>query len=157
MYLFIIIRESWLNFISPQIHLSALSPLLAAWLSLYSVIALILLLLTYPLRFCNYRQPLSEQLSRALIPVIRVQLRLIYSEYPANPRPYTPMLIIVSIVSPLYATGIAVASWVSAVFWIYAAILGEPNQSSRPERDGRAAVLWVRRRWEHWLERGLGI
>ena len=59
--------------------------------------------------------------------------------------------------SPFAAIGIAIAAEVAAFFWLYATILGEPNQNQRQgkEREGRSAVRWVRGTWERWLLLGL--
>lgn len=63
------------------------------------------------------------------------------------------MLFLVNILSPIYAVGIGLSAWVAALFWFYAAILGDPDGEYRDGRDdGRAAVLGVRRCWEGWLE-----
>jgi len=67
------------------------------------------------------------------------------------------MLVAISIASPVFAFAIAVASWVAAVFWLYAMILGDPNQSGVRENDGRTAALGVRRWWERWLQTALGL
>ena len=69
------------------------------------------------------------------------------------------MLVLVNILSPVYALGICMAAWVAAGFWFFAAILGDPNVKDENERgkddDGRTAVMTVRRWWERWLMRGL--
>lgn len=66
------------------------------------------------------------------------------------------MLLLVNILSPIYAIGICLSAWVAALFWFYAAILGDPDTGCRDGRDdGRAAVLGVRRWWEKWLEQAL--
>lgn len=63
------------------------------------------------------------------------------------------MLFLVNILSPIYAIGIGLSAWVAALFWFYAAILGDPEGGCRDSRDdGRAAVLGVMRWWEGWLE-----
>ncbi len=64
------------------------------------------------------------------------------------------MLILVNLFGPAYAAGIAVAAGVAAVFWCFAAILGDPG--GKDGKDvGRAAVLGVRGWWEAWLGRGV--
>ena len=64
------------------------------------------------------------------------------------------MLILVHIFSPVIALGIAFSAWVAAVFWAYAAILGDPDGRDGND-DGKATVLGVGAWWERWLERGL--
>ena len=64
---------------------------------------------------------------------------------------YTPStLIFVNLVSPIYAGPIAIAAWTAAVFWFYAAILGNPDGRDGRD-DGVAAVMAVRGWWESWL------
>ena len=63
------------------------------------------------------------------------------------------MLFVVNILSPIYAIGIGLSAWVAALFWFYAAILGDPDGGCRDSSDdGRAAVRGVMRWWEGWLE-----
>lgn len=93
-----------------------------------------------------------------LSPPINAQLNFILSsstllasddDEPAN----LVMLFLVNVLSPIYAIGIGLSAWIAALFWFYAAILGDPEGGYRDSRDdGRAAVLGVRRWWERWLE-----
>lgn len=64
------------------------------------------------------------------------------------------VLVLVSMLSPLYSMTIAVATWVAGVFWFYTAILGNPD-GKEDRDDGREAVLAVRGWWERWLIRSL--
>ncbi|MCJ1280772.1 hypothetical protein MMC26_000089 [Xylographa opegraphella] len=139
------------------LHLSIISPFLTVVLSVYALASLAVLSVVYPLRYCTSRKPLDQQLSEALHPQIRWQLRLIHSNHSTSSSTHTPMLILVSIFSPIYAVGIAGASWVAAVFWFYSAILGDPQGANRLDNDGRAAVRGVRGWWERWLVRGAGL
>ncbi|MCJ1433139.1 hypothetical protein MMC27_002498 [Xylographa pallens] len=139
------------------LHLSIISPFLTVVLSVYAFTLLAVLSILYPLRYCTSRKPLNQQISEALRPQIYWQLRLIRSNYSASSSAHTRMLIFVSMFSPVYAVGIASASWVAAVFWFYSAILGEPQGANRLDNDGRAAVLGVRGWWERWLVRGAGV
>jgi len=98
-----------------------------------------------------------------LAPPLRLQLTCIcasvtndtYSNYNA------PLLVIIHLLSPLVSIGVAIASWVSAVFWFYAAILGDPggvdgrNGYGKDYNDGRASVLAVRAWWRNWLTKAL--
>ena len=133
------------------------SPFLTIILSIYAFVSLVVLLSIYPLRYCTSRKPLNQQIFQALHPQIRWQLRLIHSSCPTSLLAHTCMVIFICIFSPIYAVGIAAASWVAAVFWFYSAILGEPQEASRPDNDGRAAVLGVRKMWERWLVKGASI
>lgn len=88
-----------------------------------------------------------------------LQLGLIYSSYdisdPVKSEASRAMvLVLVSMLSPLYSMAIAVATWVAGVFWFYTAILGNPD-GKEDRDDGREAVLAVRGWWEKWLIRSL--
>jgi len=138
------------------LHLSIISPFLTVIFSVYTFASLLVLLVIYPLRYCTSRRPLNEQISQALRPQILWQLRMIHSNYSTSSSAHTRMLIFIALFSPVYAVGIAAASWIAAVFWFYSAILGEPQEANRFDNDGRAAVLGVRRWWERWLVKGAG-
>ena len=118
-----------------------------------------LLLLLFPLCFYLKRLRFCTRFRRLLSPLLVFQLRLIYSSYEADDRIQIAtdgitMLVLVSLLSPLYAVAIAVAAWVAGAFWSYTAILGNPD--GKEERDdGREAVLAVRGWWEKWLIRSL--
>ena len=64
------------------------------------------------------------------------------------------VLVLVSLLSPLYSVAIAVATWVAGFFWFYTAILGNPD-GKEDRDDGREAVLAVRGWWERWLIQSL--
>ena len=63
------------------------------------------------------------------------------------------ILFVVNILAPLYAIFVAISAWVAGVFWVYTAILGNPDQKEE-RNDGREAVLGVRNMWERWLLQG---
>ena len=118
-----------------------------------------LLLLLFPLCFYLKRLRLCTRFRRLLSPLLVFQLRLIYSSYDADDciqiaTESITMLVVVSLLSPLFAVAIALATWVAGAFWSYIAILGNPD--GKEERDdGREAVLAVRGWWEKWLIRSL--
>lgn len=56
--------------------------------------------------------------------------------------------------SPFLTMGLAVAAWTVAIYWIFAAIVGDPDHSGGGD-DGRATVLGLRGWWESWLERAV--
>lgn len=64
------------------------------------------------------------------------------------------MLMLINLLSPIYALGIAISAWVAAAFWCYAAILGDPDGRDS-KNDGVVAVMGVRRWWEVWLKRSV--
>ena len=138
-------------------YLSIFSPCITIFVSIYSLLALSTLLLTDPIRFCSFREPLSKLISNALLPPIRFQLETIHSFCPTTPQPSTPTIILICLTSPIYAIAISVAAWVVGVFWFFATILGEPNPSGQKDNDGRAAGLGVRGWWEKWLQRAVGL
>ncbi len=118
-----------------------------------------LLLLLFPLCFCLKQSPICARFRHFLSPPLVFQLALVYSSHDKNDsvRSKTSdimVLVLVSMLSPLYAMAIAVATWVAGAFWLYTAILGNPD--GREDRDdGREAVLAVRRWWEWWLIQSL--
>ncbi len=64
---------------------------------------------------------------------------------------YKPIsLITMYLAAPILSLGVAIAAWVSASFWIFAIVMGNPDGSERRD-DGRATVLGVRNRWERYL------
>ena len=142
-----------------QIYLSTLSPLLALPMVLYSLLMSTVLLLLFPLCFCVKQLPVGARFRRCVSPLVVFQLRLIYSSFEIGDPVHSEtsgmsMLVLVSTLSPLYAMAIAVATWVAGVFWLYTAILGNPD-GKEDRDDGREAVLAVRGYWEKWLIKGL--
>ena len=100
------------------------------------------------------------QIIRALSPILTLQLRLIESSLLLKFHPPSSAwrIFLVVLGSPFAALAVQVAAWVAVAFWIYAAILGEPNQRTGREKEmeGRAAASWVRRVWERWLLLAIG-
>lgn len=136
-------------------YLSLLSPLLTFVIAIYTVLATLLLLLLAPLSLCSPYVSLSVKLHTFLSPPLNFQLGLICSpsSFSDPTMSNTPMLIPLNLLAPIYAIGIALSAWVAAVFWFYAAILGDPEGGDGRD-DGRAAVLGVSEWWERWLEKG---
>lgn len=148
-------------------YLSFLSPFLTLPIALYTLLITPALILLSPLSLLTTSYPsLHTQLDRFLSPPINAQLDFILSanthhpsssgddDFDEDDKTANPvMLVLVNILSPIYAIGICLSAWVAALFWFYAAILGDPDTGYRDGRDdGRAAVLGVRRWWERWLE-----
>lgn len=145
-----------------QIYLSFFSPIVASCTSIYTFLATVLLFLLSPLLcYCRSCKPFNQQFQTCLRPPIYLQLGLVFS---AESKPSGSksggsssnilLLILVNIVSPIYAAGIAVVAWVAAGFWVTALILGNPDGRDGRD-DGKIAVLGVRRLWVRWLKRGL--
>lgn len=63
-------------------------------------------------------------------------------------------LVVLSVLAPGYALGLALAAWVAAGFWFFAAILGNPDGKD-DRNDGQDSVLGVRVWWERWLMKSL--
>ena len=59
-------------------------------------------------------------------------------------------LIAVYLAAPILSLGVAIAAWVSASFWIFAIIIGNPDGTEGRD-DGKATVLAVRNWWERYL------
>ena len=114
-----------------------------------------LLLLLLSLCFCLEQSAICARFQRLLSPLLVFQLDLIYSSCDINEPVQTEtsgitVLMLVSMLSPLYSMAIALATWVAGIFWFYTAILGNPD-GKEDRDDGREAVLAVRGWWEKWL------
>ena len=116
------------------------------------MVFIIFLFLT-PCYFCTAHRPCVKQLSDLVLPLLRLQLRFIHSPTGRTTQGHVPKLILVNLGSPVYSLGIAIAAWVAAAFWAYAAILGNPDGLDQHHDDGREAVMKVRAWWQMWLER----
>ncbi|KAI4142274.1 MAG: hypothetical protein L6R39_005003 [Caloplaca ligustica] len=150
------------------IYLSFVSPIVAMFVSVYTILTTLSLLLFLPI-ICIYRpcKPFRERSHDWLVAPIRFQLSLVFSvpEPAASDRLKQEnanvesdrnfsMPIFVNVFSPIYAAAIAVTAWVAAGFWATAIILGNPDGRDGKD-DGKAVVLGVRGLWERWLRRGL--
>ncbi|KAF2762299.1 hypothetical protein EJ05DRAFT_473211 [Pseudovirgaria hyperparasitica] len=134
------------------LYLSTLNPLLSILITIWTILALLLSPVLIPLRIASF-----ETLT---YPPLRLQLQLIYSSHTTttnnkndiHTRP--AMLILINLLSPLLAFALAAASWTTTLFWFFSAVLGDPAGKDG-HNDGKAAVLWLRAKWERWLRRGL--
>ena len=136
-----------------QIWLSVLCPLFTLIVCLHTIAALIIITMLTPLRLCTRSRTYSQQIVRFLSPSLNAQISIIRAS--EDIAAYSaPMLVLVHLLSPFISFGVAVAAWVAAIFWFYAAILGDPDGTNGKD-DGRAAVLGVRAWWERWLKRAL--
>jgi hypothetical protein len=104
-----------------------------------------------PLHLCFKGRSYSQQIVRLLSPSLDAQIYFIRSSENIT-RYGAPMLVLVHLLSPFVSLGVAVAAWVAASFWFYAAIIGDPG-GTHGRDDGRVAVLGVRSWWESWLMR----
>ena len=62
------------------------------------------------------------------------------------------MLVIVHLLSPLLAVGAMLWSWVVATYWLFAAMVGNPDGLDG-RNDGKELVLQLRSLWEGWLRK----
>ncbi|KAL9579830.1 MAG: hypothetical protein Q9212_004864, partial [Teloschistes hypoglaucus] len=135
------------------IYLSFLSPMTATLVSVYTLFTTLALLLLSPLSLCcRTCQPLRHQFQKFLTPPIDLQLGLIFSTHVSDSNNFDKpdeqdwgdssviLLVLINVLSPIYAAGIAVTSWVAAGFWFTALILVNPYGRYGRD-DGRAAVL----------------
>ncbi|KAI4125948.1 MAG: hypothetical protein LQ338_004004 [Usnochroma carphineum] len=149
------------------VYLSFFSPIVATCISIYTITTVLLLLLLLPvLCLCKPCKPLKQQFHKYLAPPSHFQLSLVCSPPESDTYRFKPeeshvenkgntlLLIAISILSPLYAAGIAVMAWVAAGFWATSIILGNPDGKDGKD-DGKAVVLGVRGLWVRWLRRGL--
>ncbi|KAI9697269.1 MAG: hypothetical protein M1836_004833 [Candelina mexicana] len=134
-------------------YLSLFSPFVTCALSTYSLLVQLFLILISPLRLCTSRRTLSQQIIQHLAPPLQLQFRLIHSPAQQREGEYSASsLSLTHLLSPVVSVGVAVAAWVAAVFWFYAAILGDPDGKGG-SNDGQATVLSVWGWWEAWLMR----
>ncbi|KAI9677718.1 MAG: hypothetical protein M1829_002490 [Trizodia sp. TS-e1964] len=98
----------------------------------------------------------GAQVVNLLSPIQRFHLRQIYAHVRLDPPTtyHPPSLILLHIVLPFLALGVAAAAWTVAFFWLYAAVLGNPDGRERGDTeggDGRMAAVNVQRWWEKVL------
>jgi hypothetical protein len=139
--------------IGKQIWLSLLDPLYCTLAALYTIIILFPLLLLTPLHLCRSACDLSNSIIRFISPILRQHLRLLNAETAESRHDliFKPLsLIMVYLAAPVFSLGVAIAAWVSASFWVFAIIMGNPDGTERRD-DGRATVLAVRNWWERYL------
>lgn len=164
-------RDREPNAVLVLLLLSAPIPLFSICTSIYTFLAVLLVIFTTPLRFCPptafFRSTtFSKQLCTLLAPALRRHDRLAqsstshyYNQYhlPSTSNPTdvfsAPGLILVLTLAPFLCFGLLLAVWIAAFFWIFAMILGNPDGTERKD-DGRAAVLGVNRWWQTWLRKG---
>ena len=64
------------------------------------------------------------------------------------------MLVFVLLGSPIASLGVSLAACMAACFWIFAAMMGNPDGTEKKD-DGRAAVLGVRGWGDRWFCRAV--
>jgi len=103
-----------------------------------------------PIRLISKQGSFGDQAIRAIAPLFKNHLRMLHAPSVSYAHEWEfshTMLIAIHVASPLVSIGVAVAAWVSAAFWVFAVIMGNPDGTERRD-DGRDAVLAVRNWWE---------
>ncbi|CAD0084517.1 unnamed protein product, partial [Aureobasidium vineae] len=132
------------------LYLSGPCVLVSFLLCIWSLVISFFTVLTYPLRlFSASRQPLSDELRCLLARSNRVQLRAIYS-FDITQGKSVSSLLLVHFLSPLVAMAVSLSAWAVAIYWVFAAMIGDPD-GTEGGNDGRATVLGLRAYWEMWL------
>jgi len=143
------------SLIHVQFYLSGPCALLSVAITLWTAVALFVSLALAPLKFCTTRPSLSKQLTTFLVPALNLQLHLVYS-HNASQEYSAPMLVVIHLLSPVVAFGVAIAAWTAAGFWFFSSILGDPGgHDGGRHNDGKECIIGVRNWWERWLSRGL--
>jgi hypothetical protein len=139
-----------------KVYLQGFAGFVSLVIALWTLFSLVAVTVLQPFRLCKRKASFRDDIISFLAPALKVQLSFIYSSRRSNT--YNAVLIVfIHLLSPLVSIGVAIAALIAAVFWFYAAILGDPNGSDKPEgyNDGKASVLAVRAWWESWLTRAL--
>ncbi len=136
-----------------QFWLSLFDPIYCILAAFYTIIILFPLLLITPLHICNSACDLPSFIVRFVSPIPRQHLKILCAESKEDRHDlqFNPVaLIMVYLAAPIFSLGVAIAAWVSASFWVFAIIMGNPDGTERRD-DGRATVLAVRNWWERYL------
>ncbi|KAJ4355896.1 uncharacterized protein N0V89_003921 [Didymosphaeria variabile] len=135
------------------LYLSLPCALLSFLIMLWTMVALLISLLLQPFRLFSSRSALPTHLTTFLAPPLNLQLHLVYS-FSASEHYSAPMLVVIHLLSPFIAVGVAIAAWTAACFWFFSAILGDPAGQDG-HNDGKESILGVRNWWDRWLSRAL--
>ena len=136
-----------------QFWLGCLDPIHSSFNCLFLIVVLIGTLVISPLSLCRKEWSFSISLIRTIAPLYRHHLQMMYapSVQEAHTFDFSPTrLIVMQILSPFLSIGIAACSWVAAVFWVFAIIMGNPDGTEKRD-DGRHTVLLLRDWWEKCL------
>jgi hypothetical protein len=138
-----------------QLWLACFDPFYSLFSALYTIVAVFALFIFIPFQLCKSSSSFEVLAIRALAPVLRLHLRLMYAESARDADEFefkAGRIIAVQVVSPVVSIGVAFAEWVAAPFWIFAIIIGNPDGTERRD-DGKATVLAIRNWWEQCLLR----
>jgi len=126
----------------------------------WTLISLIITVLSQPVRLCARRITFGQQLASLLGPALNLQLKSIYTPLPPHANEdgvfHPGMLVFVHLVSPILSIGVAIAAWVVAAYWLMAGIVGDPAGMDKRD-DGRETVLGLRRWWENLMLKGINL
>lgn len=140
------------------LFLSGPCVLLSAINTAWACIAIVITLLTQPIRLCSKRPTFGQQLAGLLGPTLNLQLRCIYTPLPPHANEdasyHTFMLLIVHMLSPFLSFVLMFAAWTLAVYWLSSAVVGDPAGQDKRD-DGKETVLGLRNWWEGWLLRSV--
>ncbi|KAK3072409.1 hypothetical protein LTR53_006862 [Teratosphaeriaceae sp. CCFEE 6253] len=126
--------------------------------TVWTCIALLITLLSQPVRLCARRPSFGQQLSGLLGPALNLQLRRIYTPLPPHANEdgsyHAGTLVAVHLLSPFLSLGMMFLAWVLAVYWVSSAVVGDPAGLDKRD-DGRETVLGLRKWWESYLMRSV--
>jgi len=139
--------------ISVLAFLSIVDPFYSAFTAFYSVLIGLIFLICSPICICNKSFSTSNNIVRALAPLLKQHLSLIHADsvnelHSFDLSPYK--LVLIHAISPFLSVCVAISSWVAACFWLFALTMGNPDGTERGD-DGRATVLNLRDWWEKFL------
>ncbi|RMZ75661.1 hypothetical protein DV737_g5191, partial [Chaetothyriales sp. CBS 132003] len=133
--------------------LSCMDPFHSLFSYIFSLFALIGLVLFWPLRLCRKGDAFSTVLVRTIAPVFCNHLRLICAPSATTAHDFdfsAPRLMLVHLALPIVSLALAFFAWVAAVFWLFALMMGNPDGTEKRD-DGRATVLGARNYLEKYL------
>ncbi|KAK3110303.1 hypothetical protein LTR53_015537, partial [Teratosphaeriaceae sp. CCFEE 6253] len=140
------------------LYLSGPCVVLSALNMVWTCIALLISLLSQPVRLCARRPSFGQQLSGLLGPALNLQLRRIYTPLPPHANEdgsyHAGTLVAVHLLSPFLSLGMMFLAWVLAVYWVSSAVVGDPAGLDKRD-DGRETVLGLRKWWESYLMRSV--
>jgi hypothetical protein len=126
----------------------------------WTLISLIITILSQPVRLCARRITFGQQLASLLGPALNLQLKSIYTPLPPHANEdgvfHPGMLVFVHLVSPVLSIGVTIAAWVVAAYWLMAGIVGDPAGMDKRD-DGRETVLGLRGWWENLMLKGINL
>lgn len=140
-----------------QVYLAFVNPFFSFICTLYAILILLAVLVTYPVRSFLLPKGYSYPTTSGLAYLLLLHLRFIYPQPTRSPRSILPLaedidparLIVVHLFSPILAIALAAVSWILVFVWIYTEVLlGEKNKSTSAEYRG---VMFVKERWENYI------